>query len=97
MREEFAREIQKAITESQRINCSSDIFIGMIETRHPVEVAKSLVLSGTAQSGFKKAIQIGRKDITIEYIMLMPKFNTLFTSEELNAARFRLDNWDKLS
>lgn len=96
MREEFNREIRKSIAEAQKIGCTSDIFIQMIERNHPVEVSKKLVLSGKGQAGFKQAMQIGRQDITVEYIMLMPKFKDLFTTQELDAASFRLKNWNTL-
>lgn len=95
MRDAFDRVIRESIAEAQRIGCISDAFVTMIAQEHPVEVAKKLVLSGASQEGFKRAMEIHRKDITVEYTMLIPKFKVLFTEKELEAARWRLDNWDR--
>lgn len=66
-------------------------FMQMIDERHPVDVGKHLVVSGDFQHGIKELAKMKRLDLSIESIMLNPGFRSLFTDQELAAARWRLD------
>lgn len=90
IRQKFKAKVHDSIRESYEIGYSPTRFESMIQDRHPVEVAKKLVLSGEVQTGVKELKKLGRLDLTIESLMGLPEFKTLFTSEELNAAQWRL-------
>lgn len=92
IRDEFAAAILAAIKESKELGYNPTRFIEMIEQSHPVEIGKKLVVSGDLQSGIIQMAKMNRKDLTIESIMLKPEFSALFTSAELKAAQWRLDN-----
>lgn len=77
--------------ESTRLGYSPKRIRKMLETSHPVEVAKRLVVSGDFQEGFKSMISMGRPNLTVESIMLDDQFASLFTPEERVAAKWRLD------
>lgn len=91
MRDAFAAAVQAAVDESRSIGHSPDILIEMLQQRHAVEVAKQLVVSGKIQQGFLKMREIGRLDLSIENLMLQPQFAGLFSPQELDAARWRLE------
>ena len=94
LRDEFDRAVREAIRESYSIGYPPIRFEQMIESSHPVEVAKRLITSGEIQDGFRSIVRLGRSDITVESIMLRDGFKDLFTAEQLDAARWRLENVD---
>lgn len=90
MREAFRNAVQAAIDESIKIGYRPERMIGMVNEGDPVQVAKRLVVSGDIQQGFREMINRGRPDLTMECIMLRSEFAGLFTADELDAARWRL-------
>lgn len=92
IRDEFEMATHAAINECFKFGYRPTYFIDMINKAHPVEVAKKLVLSGNEQAGFKKLVKMGKSELTIESIMLQSKFNSLFSKQELDAAKWRLGN-----
>jgi hypothetical protein len=90
IRQQFKAKTLDSIRESYEIGYSPTRFESMIQDRHPVEVAKKLVISGEIQTGVKELKKLGRLDITIESLMGLPEFKELFTSRELKAAEWRL-------
>ncbi|QUI64348.1 hypothetical protein GSF04_18420 [Pseudoalteromonas sp. A22] len=90
IRDKFKARIQYSIRESYEIGYSPIRFESMIQERHPVEVAKTLVLSGEIQTGVRELKRLNRLDLTIESLMCLPEFKVLFTSDELTAAKWRL-------
>jgi len=63
----------------------------MLHNSDAVSLAKRLVVSSELQDGLKKMKALGRLDLTMENRMLDPKFSALFTKQELEAARWRLE------
>jgi hypothetical protein len=62
----------------------------MLREHQGLGTAKKLIASGAIQDGFRKVVELGRPDLTMESIMLEPEFQTLFSRAELDAARWRL-------
>ena len=89
---DFDRALRVAGVESQALGYDTSIIIGMINNNGAVGAAKRLVLSGSFQNGFTQMVNQGRKDLTIEFIMLQEKFSPLFSKQELEAATWRLAN-----
>jgi hypothetical protein len=92
IRDEFEVATHAAIDECFKFGYRPTYFIDMISKAHPVEVAKKLVISGAEQAGFKKLVKMGKSDLTVESLMLQSKFSFLFSKQELDAAKWRLDN-----
>ena len=92
IREEFSGRLRSAMDECASLGYPPSRIRQMFDASHPVEVAKRLVVSGYFQDGFRAVIGMGRPDLTVESIMLEERFSTLFTVQELKAARWRLDN-----
>lgn len=89
-RDEFRGAVLSTIERCMELDYNPRRLRQMIDERHPVEVAKHLVQSGDFQYGIRDLTKLGRQDLTIESIMLRKPFACLFTSEELAAAKWRL-------
>ena len=92
IRDEFNVRLRAAMDECASFGYPPNRIRRMIDAAHPVEVAKRLVISGDFQDGFLAVIGMGRPDLTVESIMCEARFSELFTDQELEAARWRLDN-----
>ena len=62
----------------------------MIEAHGAADAARRLLLSPDVQSGFERLTREGRVDLTIEFAVLHPKRERLFTPQEREAAWWRL-------
>ncbi|SHM94734.1 GmrSD restriction endonuclease domain-containing protein [Cryptosporangium aurantiacum] len=69
---------------------SATYLLAMLAEDGGVETAKRLLASATVSTGFTALWQKGRLDLTVEALVLDPRFAGLFTAEELDAARSRL-------
>jgi len=83
---EFEERIQRQIRETERIYPPS-VYIKMVSDMGAVAAAKRLIKTATP-SGFTRMQKEGRLDLTTEAIIIdEPKWQPLFTSEEVNRAR----------
>ena len=94
---EFSQKVYQAIDESISIGYHPRGVITMLKNNYhdAVHVAKILMKSGKIQSGFTKLSTLGRIDLSFESIILEPKFSSLFTQEELEAAKWHLSQDNK--
>lgn len=92
LRDEFGAAIRSAIGQCYDLGYIPSRFEQMIESAHPVEVAKRLVVSGEFQHGIRELTKLGHQELTIEGIMRQERFSSLFTNAELQAAAWRLAN-----
>jgi hypothetical protein len=88
---EFTKEIQAANEKSVKLGYYPSRFLQMAEQSGSVQAAKKMVTSGDIPKGLKKLKKMRKLDLTIESIMLKGKYQSLFTTSELSAARWRLD------
>ena len=66
-------------------------FLRMIQERGGVQTAKDLLSNESPADGFVTLCwELGRPDLTAECLALNPKFQGLFTEDELRRARERL-------
>ncbi|MFI5958552.1 DUF262 domain-containing protein [Cryptosporangium sp. NPDC051539] len=68
--------------------------LAMLAEDGGVETAKRLVASATVSTGFTELWKKGRLDLTVEALVLDPRFAGLFTPDELDIARGRLAQFD---
>jgi hypothetical protein len=92
LRDEFEAEVRSAIGKCYELGYVPTRFEQMIESAHPVEVAKQLVVSGEFQHGIRELTKLGHQDLTIESLMQQERFSPLFTNAEVQAAVWRLAN-----
>lgn len=63
-------------------------FLSMLGERGGVATARALLAKPVPSAGFiKLVVDYRRPDLTMEHCVLEPKYQTLFTSEELSKAR----------
>jgi hypothetical protein len=64
-------------------------FLGMLRNKAPVGTVKYL-LTGAASSGFADLVNAQQLKLTVEWLVLHPKWLPLFADRELDVARARV-------
>jgi hypothetical protein len=72
-------------------NYTAGFFINMLSTLGGLETAKRLLASQEMHSGFTALYERGRLDLTVEALVVQPRFSELFRVEEIDTARRRLE------
>lgn len=88
--DEFERRLRESVRDSIPLGYNPTRFADMLDKQGGVGTARRLVASGELQDGLRQVIELGRPDLAMESIMLEPQFASLFTSGQLDAARWRL-------
>lgn len=91
LEEEFAVRLHDSIRQAQELGYNPSKFKQMLAELGALSLAKKLVLSSKLQHGLKEMVKLSRIDLAMESIMLEPKFKPLFSSGELEAAAWRLE------
>jgi hypothetical protein len=87
----MARIYQRARDET---GYTATYLLSMLAEDGGVETARRLLASATVSTGFTSLWNRGRLDLTVEALVLDPRFAGLFTSDELDIARGRLGQFD---
>lgn len=88
--EEFEHRLGASIRECVELGYHPHRFEEMLRTSDGVTVAKHLIASGDLQDGLRRLKKMKRLDLSMEQIMLDPKFEPLFAIEQREAAEWRL-------
>ena len=89
--EEFNKELLSLYRRTgEATNYWPSYFLRSVRANGGLVVAKKLLAPGQASSGFDRLIDARRTDLSVEHIVLEPRFVHLFTEEELKVARDRL-------
>ncbi|MEU0242604.1 DUF262 domain-containing protein [Nocardiopsis sp. NPDC006198] len=72
---------------------TASFFLGMLSELGPLGTARKLLHAPAVSDGFANLWERGRLDLTVEALVLRPEFSPLFTEEELNRARTRLEQF----
>jgi len=86
----FSERLRDAIRQSHDLGYHPTRFEQMLDEQGAPGLARKLIKSGELQDGLKAMAKLGRKDLTMESIMLEPMFIPLFSAGELQAATWRL-------
>ncbi|MFW6642072.1 GmrSD restriction endonuclease domain-containing protein [Nocardiopsis algeriensis] len=68
-------------------------FLGMLADLGALGTARKLLAAPAVSDGFSNLWERGRLDLTVEAVVLRPEFAELFTAEELDRARGRLEQF----
>jgi hypothetical protein len=68
-------------------------FLQMLSEHGGLETARILLHAPGVSEGYSKLFEKGRLDLTLEYVVLQPEWQDLFTSDELAIARKRLKDY----
>lgn len=92
VRAEFERAMKDVYVRAKsEANYTASYFIGMLSSYGGLGTAQRLLASTEVSSGFAAMYERDRLDLTVEALVIQPKFASLFTDEELDIARQRLD------
>jgi 5-methylcytosine-specific restriction enzyme A len=93
LRKEFHKDMI-AIYQNAKKECGYNAtrFLQMVAAQDSVTVAKSFIHTKPTE-GFTTLWELGRLDLTVEALMLQPKYASLFTDEEREVVRERLKEY----
>jgi hypothetical protein len=91
VRAEFERAMKDVYVRAKaEANYTATYFIGMLSSYGGLGTAQRLLASTEISTGFATLYERGRLDLTVEAVVVQPKFAGLFTDEEIQIARQRL-------
>ena len=92
VRAEFERAMKDVYVRAKsEANYTATYFVGMLSDYGGLGTAQRLLATTQASTGFTALYERGRLDLTVEALVVKPEFAGLFTDEEINIARQRLD------
>ena len=86
----FEAQLWQTVQDATALGYYPRIFERMLHEFGGLQTAQRLIVSGDIQYGFERLVALGRIDLTMEQVRLRPEFQPLFSSAELDAARWRL-------
>ena len=94
LKKQFNREIIKGY-ESAKRECGYNAtrFIQDVSRNGGYAVAKKLIRKSGASDGFTKLWEFRRLDLSVEALVLRPEFYPLFSEEERQICRQRLEQY----
>jgi len=94
--QELERQLRGRMMDVTRI-CQKELrwnptrAVQMINEHGAAEAARIMVLTPNGTDGFARCWEEGRLELSVEHIILEPKFSPLFTEDVLQVARDRLE------
>jgi hypothetical protein len=91
LEDEFHAAMITTYEEGEKRGYHPTYFMQMLQQHGGVETAKRLLGKQEIQSGLMKLYELGLLDSSMETYVIKDHFQPLFTEEEINEARRRLD------
>lgn len=92
MRASFERAMRDVYVRAKKeANYTAAYFLTMLSDHGGLGTAHRLLVSSEVSSGFTALYERGRLDLTVEALVVKPEFASLFTEDEIEIARHRLD------
>lgn len=77
----------------KKIHYRATRFSQMLANHGAVETARKLIHSTKIATGFWELVSAGYPELTVEYTVLKPKYRSLFTDDELQICRRKLQDF----
>ena len=91
---EFAQRMKAAYERGRtEAGYTASYFLSMLAQYGPQETAHKLLASPAISDGFAELWERGRLDLTVEAIVVDPRFSELFSENEIEVARKRLEQF----
>ena len=91
LKREFQKDMFRIYTEASELGYNPTRFLQMVHEHGGVETAKRLLSTDDfIQDGIKRLWELGRLDLSVEWLVLQDKYKDLFTEQELEIAKRRL-------
>ena len=92
LKDEFQRDIWKSYYDTRNeTGYNPEYFRQMLEELGGLETAKRLLSSEKLADGFTKLWELRRLDLTVEALVIQDRYKELFTEQELETAKTRLE------
>ena len=91
MEERFHVEMVRIYREATEFGYYPKRFLGMVVGQGGLSAAKQLLGDSNTSLGFERLWREQRLDLSVEALVLLEPWSSLFTDEELAVARHRLD------
>lgn len=88
---QFHEEMVGSYRAAVEIGYRATGFWGMVIDHGALEAAKRLLREPEEQSGLMRLWELGRLDLSVEALVLQERWDTLFSDEDRQKARDRLD------
>ncbi len=90
---DFHKEMLDIYHKAKREEChyNATRFLQMVANDGGLKTARKLLATSEPSDGFTVLWECGRLDLTVENLVLQPKYWVLFTNEEIQIARERLE------
>ena len=89
---EFNRNVARNIDELKSLlNYRPTRFIQMVANSGGLQAVKQLLRGSDASDGFTKLWEAKRLDLSMEALAVLPNYSNLFTNDEKDKARYRLE------
>lgn len=85
-----------AIYQKAKMECgyNANRFLQMVTSQDGLTIAKGFIQKNNPTDGFTALWELGRLDLTVEALILKPKYKELFTDEEREIVRDLLREYD---
>ena len=90
--ERFHVEMVRIYREATEFGYYPKYFLRMVVEQGGLSAAKRLLGDSNPSSGFVRLWEEGRLDLSVEALVLLEPWSSLFTEAELTEARHRLDD-----
>ena len=87
---QFHQEMLKIYDEAATLRYYPTRFLQMVQELGGRQAAKQLLTGDVLSSGFVRLFELGRTDLTVEYLVTQEPWCQLFTHDELVVAESRL-------
>ena len=90
LRQQFQEEMYRIYREASAFNYYPTRFLQMVDNHGGVGAASRLI--GQMTDGFTRLYCEGRLDLSVEAVVIQPRWQSLFTEDEITQARQRLQD-----
>jgi hypothetical protein len=87
---QFERDMEAIYDKAKAIGYNATRYLVMLREHGGLDTAYRLLSGDSVSYGFTELWLMGRSDLTVESLALRPEYASLFSPEELQAARTRL-------
>ena len=93
LEDKFHQEVLSIYDDAQELGYRPTHLLRMLHQKRGREVAKQLIRSTQTTEGFIRLWELQRLDITVEAKVLLPEYHDLFTDEERQICKERLEKY----
>ena len=90
LQSQFDQAMLNIYEEAEKLGYRPTRFLQMVHELGGRQTAQRLLGGNATSSGFERLWEMGRPDLTVEYLVLQEPWRRLFTEDELKEAERRL-------